>query len=83
MSHRLELVVEKQLWQHEQEPEGVHPVDGGLDGPAVPGLVWRVQQAVHSSSYEYIDIDKELDLQITALPLSFASSRFLKWLNTY
>ena len=46
MCHRLEFVVEEQLRQHEEEAECIDTVDRGLDGPAVPGLVGRVDQAV-------------------------------------
>ncbi len=50
MRDGLELVVEEELGQHEEKAEGVHAVHSGLDGPAVPGLVWREDEAVHGST---------------------------------
>ena len=51
MGDRLEFVVEKELWQHEEEAEGVDAVHRGLNGPAVPGLVRGEDETVHSSAY--------------------------------
>jgi len=50
MRDGLELVVEEELGQHEEKAEGVHSVHSGLNGPAVPGLVWREDEAVHGST---------------------------------
>ena len=44
------LVVDKQLRQHEEEPERVDGVDGRLDGPRVPRLVGRVQEGVDGAA---------------------------------
>ena len=52
MRHRLEFVIEEQLWQHEEETEGVDPIDSGLDCPGVPALVGRVQQTAQERSYK-------------------------------
>ena len=60
VGHRLELVVEKELGQHEQEAESVDPVDRGLDGPAVPGLVGRVHQAVDGATCNIAQITVKL-----------------------
>ena len=38
MRHRLELVVDEQLRQHEEEAEGVHAVYHALKAPRVPAV---------------------------------------------
>ena len=40
------------MWQHEEETEGVDPIDSGLDCPGVPALVGRVQQTTQETSYK-------------------------------
>ena len=50
MGHGFQFVVEIELWQHKKETEGVNAIDGALDGPAIPGLVWHVKQRVNGTA---------------------------------
>lgn len=44
VGHTLQLVIDKELGQHEEEAEGIDPVGHRLQDPATPGLVWHVEQ---------------------------------------
>ena len=50
MSHRLHLVVEVQVWQHEEEAEGVDTVDGTLNSLGIPRLVRNVEKRIYCST---------------------------------